>query len=362
MYCNKTDTGKVAEYVKAGLTDIGMGDMKFAVNTDESKISSRMNRKTVKIQNVRLPLVLHKDGDDWIELDYKRHVLSSVRFGAISAPDPGLFRTTPPGSQTLIVSPDGDVDVSDIDVHYGKAANVSDMTRTLSDIVPNVWQAARIAQEFISKIHGLGKDEADIYNGMSDLAKKLCDHVHGEVDKRAKRLFCGKVRRGNIRFDLEISGTQYEVKDFEVRGETPFNVGSGLTAQRTLFEPVYDEEFDNDLERSFARYIDAKKTIDWWYRVAARQHDGYRLHGWKKDHIYPDFIVMKNNDGSKARLGIYDTKGEHLVGNLDTKYKEDVLKTLEGAFDCGNVKINGNRLQGEFRLVLDGEFAEIMVD
>ena len=275
----------------------------------------------------------------------------------------GMFRTTTPGWQTIIVSPDGNADVSDIDSSYGKTANVSDLTRPLSDIVPNVWQAARIAQEFIAKIHGLGKDESDIYNGMPDLAKKLCDHVHGEVDKRAKRLFCGKVKRGNIRFDLEISDMQYRVKDYEVRGEKLFNVGGGSgVARHTLFDPVYEEEFETKLERNFAEYLDTKTTIDWWYRVAANQRDGYHLRGWKKDRIYPDFIVMKSNDGSRARLGIYDTKGEHLVSNLDTTYKAEVLKTLEDAFDCGNVKINGNRLQGDFRLVLDGEFAEIMTD
>ena len=363
MYCNKTDTGKVAEYVKAGLTDIGMGDIGFAVNTGGPKTGPVMQRKTARFPNVRLPLVLHKDGDGWIELDYKRHILSGVKFDLISAPDPDMFRIIPPGWQTIIISPDGDADVSDTDLHHRKVANVSDMTRTLSDIVPNVWQAARIAQEFIDKIRGLGKDEADIYNGMPDLTKKLCGHVHKEVDKRAKRLFRRKVRRGAIRFDLEISGMQYQVRDYEVRGEKLFYVGGGSgVALRTLFDPMFEEEFETNLERSFAEYLDAKTTIDWWYRVAANQHDSYHLRGWKKDRIYPDFVVMRSNDGSKVRLGIYDTKGEHLVGNLDTTYKAEVLKTLEGAFDCGNVKINGNSLQGEFRLVLDGEFAKIMAD
>ena len=62
---------------------------------------------------------------------------------------------------------------------------------------------------------------------------------------------------------------------------------------------------------------------------------------------------------------IFDTKGEHLSGNLDTEYKRKVLETLEGAFNAaGTIKlIEGTTLTGVFELVfekhLETNFAEI---
>ena len=39
---------------------------------------------------------------------------------------------------------------------------------------------------------------------------------------------------------------------------------------------------------------------------------------------------MANGAGDRLRLGIYDTKGEHLPGNPDTIYKANLLEVLEG--------------------------------
>ena len=142
---------------------------------------------------------------------------------------------------------------------------------------------------------------------------------------------------------------------------TPLQQKSGVPVQRSLLEPVYEEEFDTDLERSFAKYLDANKTVVWWHRVAARQRDSYHIVGWKRSRIYPDFIAMANVAGDEVRLGIYDTKGGHLNNNLDTEYKKSVLRTLEGMFNCGTVKVHG-RMHGEFRLVFEDKFEEILVD
>ena len=36
----------------------------------------------------------------------------------------------------------------------------------MTDIVPNAWQAARIAQDFMDKLHDAGKTQADIDDGL----------------------------------------------------------------------------------------------------------------------------------------------------------------------------------------------------
>jgi len=71
---------------------------------------------------------------------------------------------------------------------------------------------------------------------------------------------------------------------------------------------------------------------------------------------------MTNEVAGVTRVLIFDTKSEHLAGNLDTEYKQKVLETLEGAFNtAGRMTVcDGPRRQGIFQLVFsEQEFLEI---
>ena len=66
--------------------------------------------------------------------------------------------------------------------------------------------------------------------------------------------------------------------------------------------------------------------------------------------------------GGVTRVLIFDTKGEHLGGNLDTAYKEKVLKTLEDTFNnAGTMTVReGTTREGIFQLIFsEQEFPEI---
>ena len=103
-------------------------------------------------------------------------------------------------------------------------------------------------------------------------------------------------------------------------------------------------------------------VFNWWHRVAARQRGEYYLQGWKRGRIYPDFVAMANEISGVTHVMIFDTKGEHLAGNLDTEYKRKVLETLEGAFNSAGQMVmrDGPTRQGIFQLVFsEQEFLEI---
>ena len=105
-----------------------------------------------------------------------------------------------------------------------------------------------------------------------------------------------------------------------------------------------------------------KEQYRWWHRVAARQQGEYYLQGWKRGRIYPDFVAMANQIAGVTHVLIFDTKGEHLAGNLDTEYKRKVLETLEGAFNTtGRMVVRDSpRRKGIFQLVFnEQEFLEI---
>ena len=71
---------------------------------------------------------------------------------------------------------------------------------------------------------------------------------------------------------------------------------------------------------------------------------------------------MANEISGVTRVLLFDTKGAHLEGNLDTEYKRKVLETLEGAFNTAGTMIvrDGPRRKGIFKLVFnEQEFQEI---
>ena len=89
--------------------------------------------------------------------------------------------------------------------------------------------------------------------------------------------------------------------------------------QRSLFDRVPDAAF-NDLERNVALYLDERGSVLWWARNTPGP-EAYRVTGWKRGHIYPDFLVQRSDpdDG----IVILETKGAHLQ-NEDTDYKKAV--------------------------------------
>ena len=83
----------------------------------------------------------------------------------------------------------------------------------LSDTMPNLWQAARIAEQMYERLRTDGETEAAIYDRRSYLAHILREHVKSEVEKQAEQVFRRKLERGEIRFDLEAQEPNYQMVD-----------------------------------------------------------------------------------------------------------------------------------------------------
>ena len=374
VYCNNAEVGTVVQQVKNGLEAeglTGLGDevMNAAGTLEAGEVKSRTVERRTKFQgeNIFLPLVLHKNGEDWIELDYQRHILPHVDWSAIRPPDP---RNSAPQSvkwQSATVDLDEKPPVyhADQDVEIDKTVRISSFTRHLSDTIPNPWHAARIVQQLIERLKQGDESEEDIYDRRAYLAHLLRNHVKDNVESQAEAVFRRKLDRGEIRFDLETEQPNYcMVRDYVIQlgpNDKPL-LRDYKPVQLTLFEPVFEREFDSELEKRFACYLDEEKALRWWHRVAARQQGEYYLQGWKQGRIYPDFVAMTTGDMDGKRVLIVDTKGEHLSGNADTEYKRKVLETLEGAFNnAGTLKVReGSALKGVFRLVFnENQFPEI---
>ena len=365
VYCWNTDVGVAVTQVKNGLEHeglSGLGDEVIGASTDLQRVMVQ-RREGFRGQNIFLPWVLHQDGADWVKLDYQRHILPHVDWTSIQEPDPQASLADPAQRQTA------SVDVGDTlpvfhesqELHIDKTVNVSWFARRLSDITPNAWQGSRIARQLVDRLRKAGETDEQIYDRRSYLAYALREYVKGEVEKRAERIFRQKLRRREIRFDLETGQPNFRMKEsYEITAPESYGLMAGNDSrplQLNLFEPVYTQQFDSVLERNFARYLDEQKALQWWHRVAVRQHGDYYLRGWKQERIWPDFIAMAGSTDGKPHVLVFETKGEHLKGNPDTEYKRLVLETLEGAFNAGTMRVCDGPAKGTFRLVFnEGRF------
>lgn len=377
VYCNNVDVGTVVTQVKNGLESeglTGLGDeVMSASDSPQENTTQEVQQQTVQRRDpfqgseIYLPMVLHKDGDRWIQLNYQAHILPHIDWSAIEPPDP---RSSTPQrvqrqSATVDVGEVAPVFRPEQEPYIDKTVNISDFARRLSDIMPNLWQAARIAQQLHERLRAVGETEADIYDRRSYLAHVLREHVKNEVERQAERVFRRKLDQDEIRFDLETRAPNYRMVDsynIQVREDRPLLRRDYEPLQLSLFEPVFEQQFDSELEKNFAYYLDEERALRWWHRVAARQRGEYYLQGWKRGRIYPDFVAMTNDIAGVTRVLIFDTKGEHLEGNLDTEYKRKVLETLEGAFNtAGRMVVHDSpRPGGIFQLVFsEQEFLEI---
>ena len=377
VYCNNADVGTVVTQVKNGLESEGLTGLGNEVMgaSDARQGSEPRNPTAERAASRAIPRSgnlsargRHRDGDKWIQLNYQAHILPHIDWSAIEPPDPQASApqsirrqsaTVDVGESTPVFHPDQGSPYID------KTVNVSDFARRLSDIMPNLWQAARIAEQMTENLKQNGETEAEIYDRRSYLAHVLREHVKSEVERQAEQVFRRKLDQDEIRFDLETREPNYRMVDsykIQVHSNDRQLERYSEPVQLSLFEKVFEQQFDSELEKNFAYYLDEERALQWWHRVAARQRGEYYLQGWKRGRIYPDFVAMTNEIAGVTRVLIFDTKGEHLAGNLDTEYKQKVLETLEGAFNTAGRMVvrDGPKREGIFQLVFsEQEFLEI---
>ena len=360
VYCWNTNVGDAVAQVKQGLEEQGLTGLGGGVTSTLTNFRRIAVQRQQKWQgkDIFLPLVLHKNGAAWSELDYQRHILPSIDWTEIEAPDPQSSLPDRARRQSASVDVGEALPIfhPDRDLQIVKEVQINWFARRLGDVVPNPWQNARLARQLIEKLRAADDTLDEIYDRRSYLAFALREHVIDTLEREGERIFQHKLQQGEIRFDLEAALPNFRVvESYEIPITHDYGLlagNNGQQVQLSLFEPVYTQNFDSTLERNFARYLDEQKALEWWYRVAVRQQGNYYLRGWKRDRIWPDFVAMGDKTKGEDRVLVFETKGKHL-DNPETDYKRRVLETLQNAFNCGMMTVQSGPAKGTFRLVFN---------
>ena len=378
VYCRGLGVADALANIKKGLEEEGLSDLLDQVQPhgggDELKEIVIKRREKHRGAKILVPKVLHKGKRrQYRELDYDRDILGELDWEAL----------TYSAAKTVVL---GEFDPSKrhtslIDLSKGQNFGLSagdtqtvlidtdridrpHMIRQLLDVVPNPWQGARIIDDTLK---ALSKrfEEKQIARCRVGLVDHVRNDLRTQVEAQAEALFRRKVEDGTIHFKLV--GPPLNDLNWPVPHEIKARVGrnekklkrhfTGDDVQLSLFDPVFEKDF-NGFEQDVAIYLDEQDAVHWWHRIAARREWG--LQGWLRRKVYPDFLVWMETKRGVARLLSVETKGDHLAGSADTKWKERLFSILERAYetgkDVGEIELLAKKpKEMHFRIILQPE-------
>ena len=373
VICRNADVRRVVEQVRAGLQYEGMGDLGQYVNGDsaDSKMETQRihRRKRFRGIPIYLPKVLCKAEDGSVrDLDYDRDILSKIDWDRLAIENPQAILVPVPTSGSAEVDASGVA--RDVEDHYESVVDdnwLGYFTHHLGSLIPNPWACSAIVRDAIERILGEGSVTlTKILARRSVYAEDFRRNLFKQIDRRAKAKFRELLDDGTISFNLEASEANYEIREeieYHLRDNDPPLNKSGALVQSSLFERVFDRDFNN-LERDFAFYIEGNRAISWWHRVAVSQRTGYFLRGWRRERVFPDFVALASKSGDlqdyTQQLLIFETKGSHLIDSDDSRYKKCLMALLEAALNgdlppIGSMRIREGKPKGAFRMVIEGQ-------
>jgi type III restriction enzyme len=361
VFCHHIKTKDVIEAIKAGLEKDGMADVAGQIResipgvADNKKKRTLVRREKFRKVDIYLPLV------NWVEesaarpLDYERDILYRLDWSKLDVKDLAeklakevdaersqmLRLTLAEGKEFLTVSEVKAIsEVLSFDPVYA--------TRSVVDIIPNPWVVRDVIETLMKALMKRGFDEAKLGNASIYILEELRKWIQGQRDLLAEEQFVADVTAERIQFrlraDRELWRMPMEIETGHLEGARQLQRTSGGPIERSLFSPVFEDDFDNP-EQEFACYLDERNALRWWHRNVAKT--GYGIQGWKKHRVYPDFIFARERTGKSERILVWEMKGAQLEGNLDTEYKRKLLETVtanyraEDGFKAGTLQLVG---------------------
>jgi type III restriction enzyme len=379
VYTFKQNASTLVREIKAGLESEGLGDIAGRIVSDEANNSDNLFKTTDAVYRpgfkkfegkIFLPKFVIQEKSSWRDVSFEADILSRIDFEKIDLTE----------IDNIVLNPNQTIGEIDLSIGYpeenwneiiqrGVVLNKGTLqideaflARQLGDLIPNPWIAYEKGGEAIKLIRKKYKDyenPAIVESNFVFIIEYLKKIIEKQVNILAEAVFKQLIDSGVLFFFLlEESGRHVLPSRIKVKGNRNLVREDNSPIQKSLFDPIYEEEF-NDTEQSVAIYLDRQEKLLWWYRNRSRQD--YHIQGWRKNKIFPDFIATSTNssdDFDYDKVFVLETKGIHLKANEDTKYKENVFKLCNelGAKKPWKELFTDGNHNFEFQVVFEDEW------
>ena len=344
IYTFKPNASKLVREIKAGLESEGLGDLAGRLITDEGETGeSNLKERETSYRSefkkfegkIYLPKFVIQEKESWRDIIFETDILQGIGWDKVDISEIAEKTLSSKQHREQELTFGLSKEEKDLLEETGRQErkgtleiDESFLARQLADVVPNPWIAFELGQkamQLLTKKYDKEMLSANFVFIIEEL-KKILDK---EKNRLAEQVFKSLLDTKKLCFFLlKEEGHHLLPKHIHVKSNKPlYNETTNTPIQRSLFDYVPEEDFENNnLEKSVAIYLDTQEQLLWWYRNRARKD--FRIQGWQRNKIYPDFIAAKKSKTEKNNYDavyVLETKGNHLQ-NPDTKYKEDVFK------------------------------------
>jgi type III restriction enzyme len=345
VFCFQQRSDKLLHDIRSGFSNEGLGDLASRAILDEDAEGGLFDnqQKTTEIsdkfKNVAkhaiLPVFVTKDKRQWRPVSYEVDIISGVPWNQADL--------TP-----LFKLPLSLIDEKDIEhiaglsedqhevIHHktsrvlreaGLRVDLAFMARHLIDVVPNPWIAYEFARTILAALRK-NNDEKLIAHNFVFIIEETKKHLFAERDRLAHHIFAKALEQDAIRFWVigDEIGFKFPQKQKVNASAKTLTKNDGRPLEKSLFDFVPEEDFNDELEKPVAWFLEDQSKLLFWYRNRSRTD--YSIQGWRKNKIYPDFIASVDQNDKPVdfdRIFVIETKGEHLVGSDDSEYKKRVF-------------------------------------
>ena len=355
IFCKASNTNQAVGKIKKSLEGMGYHDEESMLikNPIAPKLNLQKRRAAFVDCKIYFPRFRYIDGGKSTEFNYDKDLLPRVDWSKISYNNNYAMLTDSKAKKIVNeVGLGGEMSTykeskifipkDEFDLVY--------LTDRLVDIVPNIFVASRIIYSALK--HFVEKEKISfesVYAQRISLVEHIRKEIEVQIDKAARDIFEDLVKKKK----LEVKFNKDE--GWELPHENEYDSTLAYHEyQRSLFEKV-DTNKDNNLEQQAIGDFDQADAVAWWYRSIARDKEhGYFIQGWKRDKVYPDFLLAII-DGDKQRYLIIETKGDLYSQTEDTDYKKNLMEFIE---NCVHSKSKDKNKTHFFRVIKQGDWKQ----
>lgn len=364
VYCSGADVNDAVESIKKGLENEGMGDLSNDITATNSNVNSiekttLLRNEKYKNNKIFIPKLNVVQNQEIRAFDYYQDILEEIDWN-----DYKFIGELILNDKESIDYDSFEVDVEiknnqqlnlRLDNQKVKSENLEStidfslMARQLMDKIPNPWQATQIINDVVNDLRG-SNSESIIAKNSVYIVDEIKKHCFTWVLGKSENIFKHKLETGVI--FLKLVAEPYLNLNWQMANSIDVAISSNESPinnlNKNIFQPQYKGLYDSGYEYKIATYINQSEAVKWWHRLGVKGTE-YYVQGWKRDKIFPDFLVYLQNSKGKTTFQFIETKGDHLKGNPDTEYKEKVFEYINNlaSKDIQNI--------GKFKLVAEQE-------
>ena len=334
-YC-QGDSGDFLNGVIKGLKHEGLEDLVHHVADPAKPRSTRSVAIKGKFRkydaSFYLPIWLMCGNAEKRRFNYERDIRAHIEYAGLSLPDEKKKEIGRELGQLIERGDEQEITIDEggrlVGMASGRQTQITrqidmplDMTTRLYEIMGNAFLAKIKSDEFLVALRE-SIEEEQLQRHFGFIVAKCSRWLTEQKQEMEESIFRDHVKQGRLGLTVSYDeglGWRAPKKD-KVGGET-------RTYQKYLYEELEREEL-NKLERGVADILENQERLLWWFRNRAKRN-WYAIQGWRQQKVYPDFVAARRADNGKVEIVyVIESKGEHLVGNEDTTYKNDLLESM----------------------------------